>query len=445
MTRRIKSGLFVTTLVGLATACGNPAIDPNAIYQAQGKALDAEGQPMVGAKVRMLKYWSDSRLLAPTTEQIFMDTPSGDEGLGFHIELVKEVETDMSGSFTFEVQGSEIAAEGGYTTAGGLVEGASIIIVVRDATDALRRSGTYTHKQVFTRNNAGILIGDLPQWKSGAVADLSQAATTGLVKLSWATVVRTNPNSELKNQYRLSVEGESGNTPRLIIRCREGTVVEGGCSRDPMDNDKLVRYLSAFSLAAFYADANGRIAAFVQADADRYRHVARFEVAEPLPDLTTERDPVGLDGLWAVGMGGEQNLLGTRADDGDPKTREPIDVAGGADEIYAKLVPARVTDAGLLNSLVANASDACLVLEFSVTDYTTLADAKASASANWEAKGKFCGENGARNEMSALVSFDTTGSDAVVAAWMRLRAVKDGVGTPAIDAVGEVAVYTPTR
>lgn len=444
MNRRILSGLFVMTL-GLATACGNPAIDPNATYQAQGRALDADGNPMAGTKVRMLKYWSDSRLLAPTTEQIFMDTPTGDDGLGFNIELVQEVDTDMTGNFSFEVLGSDIALPGGYTTSNGLQEGASIIIVVRDAMDPLRRSGTYTHKQTFSQSNAGILIGDLPQWQSGAVADLSNAVTTGLVKLNWNTVVRTNANSELKNQYRLSVEGESGNTARLIIRCREGSEVEGGCSRDPSDNNKLVRYLSAFSLYAFYADANGRIAAYIQADADRYRHVARFEVTEPLPDLTAERDPVGLDGLWAVGAGGSQELLNTRADDGDPKTREPIDVAGGADAIYGKLVPARVTDAGLLNSLVANASDACLVLEFSVTDYVGLAEAQASPAANWQTKGKFCGENGARNEMSALVSFDTTGADAVVAAWMRLRAVQDGgVASPSIDAVGEVAVYTPS-
>lgn len=432
-----SSGLLMLSFAGLATACGNPAIDPNANYAAFGTALDASGAPMAGVEVRLLKYWSDSRLLEPTTEQIFADTPRGDDAVGFNIELVQTTQTGMDGTFRFEVIGEDIALPGGYSTADGLVEGAKVVVVIRDPNDSLRRSGIYTYQKTFMRADAEWGAGMLQMWDSGAEADFSNALTTGLLRLSWNAIDRGS--SQVKNKYRISVEGPSGNTARLIIRCNEGDVVEGGCA--PTNDGKLERYLSAFSVRAFYADANGDVAAFVQANSPNYRFVSRFTVTEPVPDIRTMRDPVGLEGLWAVGVGQDQNLLNTAADDGDPKTR--VKINNMATAIYADLELAEITDAGLLNSLVQNASNACLVLEFSVTNFTDLPAAKAAGDAMWTQKGKACGENGARNEMSTLVSFDTTASQSVVAGWMRIRAVADGgVGAPTIDEVGEVGVYT---
>ncbi len=430
-------GLLITSMAGLATACGNPAIDPNATYAAVGTALSADGTPMADVEVRMLKYWSDSRLLEPTTEQIFADAPRGDDAVGFNIELVTTTRTGMDGSFRFEVLGDDISLPGGYSTADGLVEGAKVVLVIRDPNDSLKRSGIYTYQKTFMRADAEWGAGQLQMWDSAASADFSDALTTGLLRLSWNAIERGS--SQVKNKYRISVEGPSGNTPRLIIRCNEGDVVEGGCTAT--GNGQLERYLSAFSVYSFYSDANGDVAAYVQANSPNYRFVSRFTVTEPVPDITSMRDPVGLEGLWAVGTGADQDLLGTRADDGDPKTRETINNMATA--IYADLELAEITDSGLLNSLVKNAENACLILEFSVTNFADLTAAKAAGDAMWTQKGKACGENGARNEMSTLVSFDTTASESVVAGWMRIRAVNDGgVGTPTIDEVGEVAVYT---
>lgn len=437
-----RCGLLMLSVAGLATACGNPAIDPNARYEVEGQALGADGEPLEDVEVRLLKYWSDSRLLEPTTEQIFADTPRGDDGVGFNIELVDTVRTDDDGDFEFEIYGEQIALPGGYSTADGLVEGAKVIVVVRDPNDPDRRSGVYSYPKTFMRSDAKWGAGDLEMWDAAASADFTRANSTGLLRLSWRGIERGS--STVRNKYRITVEGASGGTGRLLIRCNEGDVVEGGCAKDPNDSTMIERYLSAYSVRAYYADTNGEVLAYVQANGPNHRFVSRFAITDPVPDIRDTRDPVGLDGLWAVGTGADQRLLDSFADDEDPRTREKI--TNSATAIYAKLRPADITDAGLLNALVTNAANACLILEFSVTNFSDLAAAKDAGGAMWVQKGKACGENGARNEMSSLVSFDTTGSDSVVAAWMRIRAVADGgVAAPTIAEVGEVAVFTPKR
>lgn len=435
----IRNPISLCLLAGFAalgTACGNPAVDPGQVFPIRGSVLDASGQPIQGAEVQVIKYWSDSRLLEPSIERLFSGDPTANPPASLGIAEVKVGTTDASGAFDIEVTGQEVAQPGGYTTAEGLVEVASVVVVVKDPNDASGRAGIATYAKEFMRSDTGGWpIGEMQIWDSQAEADVSGALTTGLVDLRWNKIERGS--STVKNTYRIWVGGDAG--PALLILCSQGDQVEGGCAQDPMDPTQLVRSVSAYSLLNFYANADGSFQAFVMARGVNFRYASRFAV-QAIPDLTDTRDPVGIEGIWAVGVGPDQELTGTAAVDGNPATRETI--TNSATAIYAKLPLSVVTDAGVLNTLVQDAANACLVLEFSATVHNDIAAAKASSNADWAQAGKFCGETGGANEVSALAGFDTTASQGKTAGWMRLRAVPDGgMGTPRFEAVGEVAIY----
>lgn len=434
MTRNTITLPTLLGLAALATACGNPAVDPGQVFPIQGAVLDATGQPIQGATVQVIKYWSDSRLLAPSIEQIFSADPTANVIDTLNVAEVTTTMTGMDGSFKVEVTGEDVAQPGGYTTAEGLVEVASVLVLIKDPNDVSGRAGVVTYAKEFMRSDTGgWLIGDMKIWDTQAVADVSAATTSGLVSLRWNKIERGS--STVKNTYRIWVGGSTG--PTLLILCSQGDEVEGGCGEDPMDSTQLVRHISAFSLRTYYANADGSFQAVVMARGVNFRYASRFAV-QNIPDLTATRDPVGVEGIWAVGVGADQELTGTAAVDGNPATR--VDINNNATAIYAKLPLSVVTDAGVLNTLVKDAAKACLILEFSPTVYGDLAAAKAGT--DWVKAGKFCGETGGTNEVSALAGFDTTSSDGKTAGWMRLRAVADGaIGSPEFEAVGEIAIY----
>jgi len=427
---------MLATVGTLATACGNPAVDPGQVFPISGTVLDAAGQPIQNANIQVIKYWSDSRLLEPSIERLFSADPTANPPATLGIASVKNGVTGADGTFTIEVTGEEVAQPGGYTTAEGLVEVASVVVLVKDPNDASGRTGVATYAKEFMRSDTGgWVIGDLDVWDSSAEADVSTAATNGLVSLRWNKIERGS--STVKNTYRIWVGGSSG--PALLILCSQGDQVDGGCAEDPADATKLIRNISAYSLRSYYANADGSFEAFVIARGVNFRFASRFTV-QNIPDLTDTRDPVGVEGIWAVGVGADQELTGTAAVDGNPATR--VDIINNATSIYAKLPLSVVTDAGVLNTLVKDAAKSCLILEFSATVYSDLDAAKASSSVDWAQAGKFCGENGGANEVSALAGFDTTASEGKTAGWMRLRAVADGLmGAPEFEAVGEVAIF----
>ncbi len=436
MKNNILSLAMLATVGTLATACGNPAVDPGQVFPISGTVLDASGQPIQNANIEVIKYWSDSRLLEPSIERLFSADPTANPPATLGIASVKTGVTGADGTFTIEVTGEEVAQPGGYTTAEGLVEVASVVVLVKDPNDASGRTGVATYSKEFMRSDTGgWVIGDLDVWDSSAEADVSTAATNGLVSLRWNKIERGS--STVKNTYRIWVGGSSG--PALLILCSQGDQVDGGCAEDPADATKLIRNISAYSLRSYYANADGSFEAFVIARGVNFRFASRFTV-QNIPDLTDTRDPVGVEGIWAVGTGADQELTGTAAVDGNPATR--VDIVNNATSIYAKLPLSVVTDAGVLNTLVKDAANSCLILEFSATVYSDLDAAKASSSVDWAQAGKFCGENGGANEVSALAGFDTTASEGKTAGWMRLRAVADGLmGAPEFEAVGEVAIF----
>ncbi|MCK6548073.1 hypothetical protein L6R52_19635 [Myxococcota bacterium] len=436
MNRITKGTLLALVVAGLGAAC-NPTVDPDATFTTSGEVVDADGQALANAEVRLIKYSSDLNLFAPTVETLFADTPSDDDEIGLKVMVVRTVRTDMSGRFEMSFTGSEIAAENGITTGDGRVEVATTVVVVRDPSDTKGNAGVYTYPYLFQDAARTWTTGKLGMWKAEATADVSNVRTTGLVDFTWKKLDRVR-TSDVKNVYRLDIYGDS--SARLIIRCSEGDIEEGGCET-ASDETKLIRSVSAYSIYRYYSDA-GAFHAYVQASGLDFRYVSRFTLASPLPDLGDDRTEIGLEGVWAVGAGADQPLLGTAAVDGDPMTR--VAITNEATSIYVKLPMSVITDAGILNTLIRNAAQGCVILEFSVNVFSDLDAAKRAESLAWTRHGKFCGETGGKGEVSAIVGFSTTDQDGVSAAWMRLRAEADagsGAALVQFQQVGEIAVY----
>lgn len=432
-----------TLLILLASACSNPTVDPAAVFAVEGKVTDADGQPLQGAEVRLIKYYSDLNVFHPSAEILFSDAKDYKDDV-ITIQEVHKATTDADGRYEIEATGAELANPDGVMTAMGFVEVANTIVVVRDPSDTRGEAGVYTYKFVFQQATKIINNGTLDLWKAEAQADTGSALTTGQIEFKWNKLANPTSNSEVSNIYRMTISGEATPTSTMIVRCNDSVSgdVQGGCDEHPTETGKLRRTVSAFSVAAFYSDPNGAFVAYIEGNGANNRYRAKFQVTAPVVNILDTRDQVDIDGIWAVGVGADQSLKGTAADDGDPATRETIN--NSATAIYVKLAsPVPVTDGGILNTLLQDAAKSCVIVEFTVDSYTDIAAAKQNAdSSSWTRKGKFCGENGARNEISALASFDTTASDGVTAAWMRLKAEPDGSGAnPAFRAVGEVGVY----
>jgi hypothetical protein len=440
MKRSLQSLLLVGVAGALASACTNPTVDPNATFTAKGVVVDETGAPLVNAEVRLIKYWSDFNAFQPSVETLFADNPNSDDGV-LGVEVVDKGTTNSEGEYEFEFIGEDIEKPGGVMTTTGLVEVADVVVVVRDPSDVSGKSGVYTYRKTYMTSDKIWDAGELPLWDSNAEADGSTALVDGLVRLSWTKLERSS-TTMVKNAYRVWIEPASEPGPRLIIYCNQGEQVQGGCEQDSVDANKLSRYVSAYSISYYYSDSDdGSYAAFVQGNSPDYRFVSRFAIIEPIPpEIMIARDPVEGFQVWAVNQGTmeAQDLTESRATDNDAATREPITV-NDADAIYVKLVANGaspvLSDAGILNSLVRNAADGCVTLEFTEDVSNDLAGALVETA--WDQKGKFCGENGARDEISALVVLTTSGQAGVAAGWMRLTVDAN----LSFQEVGEVAVF----
>lgn len=438
-----KLAPLVVGLSVMSVACTNETLDPASTFSVEGKALTADGQAISGAEIRLIRYFHRTKLFVPSVDQMFDCTAADCDIDDFDLELglVRKTTSDMDGRFEIEVLGEDIIAKTGITDTTGKKEGSNLVVIVVDPDDPDKDAGVFSYATTFSQGDKLWGAGNMKMWDSDAKADVSTSATTGRVGLSWKKIVRP-ANSTVSQRYRVEIRGQGR---RLILRCDENvtgnsadeTRALGGCVSA---GDRLETTVSAFTVWTYYAD-NGMFTAYVRGDGVDFRYREKLTVTAPLPDPTMGRDPVLAQGIWAVAGVDEQELTNSKATDGDITTRESI--RNQATQIYVKLAPGDVTDAGLLNSLVSDGYKACVTIEFHGSTFPTLADARAAAM-DWVQKGKFCGGGGADNETSALVSFDTTMSDGERAGWMRFVAVPDGglsASTPHFQAIGEVAVF----
>lgn len=425
----------------LGAACSNPTVDPSSTFTVKGVAMTASMQAIPNADVRLFRYYDQLHLLQPSTEDLFRcatgDCSQNDVGLEFAV--VKTAKTGMDGSFSIQVLGSEIAAKNGRTDEQGKVEVSNLVVLVLDPADTQKRTGVYSFSHLFDQTDKVWDSGAMALWKADATADVSTAASSGLVSLSWNKLPRS-AGSMVKNLYEVDL---GTNSARLFVRCREGVgtpgqaVVEGGCEES---GGKLSVRVSAYSLYSYYSDG-GSFTAYVAGDGVDFRYRTIVTVPVVLPDPRPTRETRGVEGAWAVSGTSEQALLGTAALDNNPSSR--VTITPNAEAIYVKFSgPIRVTDAGLLNSVVKDATDACVIVEFATT---AAVDVTAAKAVQWTTTGRFCGATGAPNEMAAVMSFDTTASDGQDGAWMRFRLADDanvaGSHSPVFQQIGEIAIY----
>ncbi|MEM6532288.1 MAG: hypothetical protein AAF654_06670 [Myxococcota bacterium] len=431
------SGIFAATVfaAGFSSACSNDTIDEAATFTVRGDVEDTSAEPLASADIRLIRFFHPLKLFEPSFED-FLTCDAADcgyPGIDLEIERVRSGFSGADGAFEFEVLGADIAADQGVTDAQGLVEGSNLVVVAFDPSDATGRSGTITYDNTFSQADRIWETGTLDLWNAEAEIDVSQAITSGVAQLQWNPIPQP-AGSNVRRFYEVVV-GSGAN--RLAVRCSaeaDGTVTAPCANQNTVDGTVITLDLSAVLLSLYGNNAGTGIEAHVRASGADYRYAARFTLVNPLPDFDTIRQPAGISGVWASSATDDFSLIGTPALDGDPNTAQSI--TNEADTIYVQLNGSSVTDAGILGSLVNDAFQSCVVIEFNSSNFDTITDAKANTS-GWANQGRFCGGNGSDQALSALVNF----SNSQIAAWMRFRLDPDPGANAFYLSVGEVAVF----
>jgi len=447
MTMFAMRSAMVLALALTGVACSNPTVDPNSTFTIHGKALAADGAPLANTDVKIVRYYDKLHLVVPTIDALFACTGScNDDGLNLELAVVTTLKTGADGSFSGTVTGNDIKATNGITDAQGKVEVSSLLAVVLDPTDANRKAGVYSFEKLFEQADKDWSTGDMKLWNADAKADATNALTNGLVRFSW----KAPPSTAVDNFYRVEAKGSS--SARLVVNCRDrgvgSKVAEGGCDSDGAGS--FFFDISLYALYNFYSD-NGVFDAYVGAIGADFRYRAKLRIIVPvLPDPAPTRLPVAIGGIWAVSNDtvsgqGEQNLVGGPAVDGNRAT--PASLTPNATSIYVLFNQAVfVSDAGLINAVVAEAKGACVNVEFSSDGTSEIGSVKMSGT-TWETVGRFCGATASATEMTAILGFDSTAtaSPGRLGHWMRFKLIDDanvsGAVSPTFSAVGEIVVY----
>jgi len=74
MLRTTYQSLALVALAGLGAACSNPTVDPASTFTISGKALKADGTPLVAADVKLVRYFDKLKLLQPSVDALFACT-----------------------------------------------------------------------------------------------------------------------------------------------------------------------------------------------------------------------------------------------------------------------------------------------------------------------------------------------------------------------------------
>ena len=428
-------GMPLLLLAAGSVACtNNPTVNESSELSATGRALDASGSPLSGAKVRLLRYYHPLSIITPSVDALFSCSSSdwrvcGSAELNFELAFVRETTTDSEGRFRMDFLGADITAEQGLVDAMGNRESSFVVVVVFDPTDTTNKAGVYSYAATFSQGDRQFGAGDLQLWDSGATVDTVSAVATGQVLFTWNALSRSGQGS---NIYRLEIGGT--NSARLLINCTDdGLNNFNSCER--LQGGQLAVRVSLFTLFAFYSD-NGVFQAFVQGDGMNHRQRAKF--VSPPTVTEVPRMEIAPGGIWAVAGPQNENLTNGPATDGNPTTQATLGLQ--ADEVYVQIpTGTAISDAGLLNATLADVANACVIVEFSTDAFADINAAVASSAGNWTERGKFCGA-GIDDNLSAIINFPT----AQVAAWLRFRIERQGAtATPYFRTIGEVAVYRP--
>ena len=71
MNRKFQIGGLLLATSMLSMACVNPTIDPASTFYAEGKALTASGAALVGAEVKVIRFFHAAKLLRPDVDDLF--------------------------------------------------------------------------------------------------------------------------------------------------------------------------------------------------------------------------------------------------------------------------------------------------------------------------------------------------------------------------------------
>ncbi len=394
-------------------ACTNPTVEPDARLSLAGEARGLDRRPLDRAEVRLVKYWSSANLRVPSAETLFADAPELELDGDLRTEVVARTFTDRSGRFSLTVSGDEVAKPGGAIDRRGRVEVATTVLVVRDPADPSGRSGAFTYAHTFQQSSRHWDVGRLELWDADA-----RLVRRGLdYEASWRAGPTRMSSSALP--YRWVIEAPAGGS-RMTLTCRD----EGVCERQ---GDRIVRPVSAAAVDRFFSAADGAVLAWVQVDGPGHRAVAEAVVERR--GSPGDWQSVPIEGVWAASDRGEQDLSHSAAVDGNPSTR--VVFGSGVREIYVKLRPTVITEAGVLGARL-DRPFGCVDVEFTGTAHGEVSRARSSSGRDWQSRGRFCGDES--GEVGALVSFGSGGG--VTFAWMRLVAVGGSFRE-----IGEVAVF----
>ena len=104
---------LLAVTASLAVACTNPTIDPESTFFAEGRAVTADGDPLVGAEVKVVRYFHPAKLLRPDVDDLFDcdTTDCGYPGLDLEVGLVSKT-TDMDGRFSMGLKAPTLGQSG---------------------------------------------------------------------------------------------------------------------------------------------------------------------------------------------------------------------------------------------------------------------------------------------------------------------------------------------
>lgn len=484
--RALRGATRALVVLGIAlgsSACFEWEYGSRSQVHAVGEVRDYDGRTITGVEVRLIKHWplEGDGLVEPPPEVLFAEEPTAPDGAPYGVELVAVARTDEDGWFDMLLDGSAIADPRFEPDFYGRIVTARTIVVVRAPASAPEIAGAWSYSFRFggwyTHHCELLTLA-----RTDAKMSTARLDEQGMVDVTFARGRIPNDirvrSSNFVHQVGLAMSDNSAQP--FFSRCEESQGTLSGCDADPENANRLRIEIPAERLSEWFSSATGELQPTLASAGPLHRSFA--SVARPadptlggtLPTPTTPTPgnpsdpnnpgnptnptdpgdgnpgngnpgngnpgngnpgngnpgtptmpaPLPLKGVWAVGDTVRIDLAGTPAVDGDPLTRYDLDSSQGiADSLYVQLGDVNLTEAGILNTVVAMADLGCMVVQTSPSVYRSLEGAIDGL--DWTGNARFCGSTGARDEVSALQRFATSSINGKRAGWLRILPVGD--------------------